>query len=51
MQGVVVLLELVVVGLDGFDLLDEGVEAGLELVGVAVEAFLSMRWVLSEAAG
>ena len=35
LKGVVVLFELFVVGFDVFDFFDEGVEAGLEFVGVA----------------
>jgi len=35
LQGVVVLFEFFVVGFDGFDFFDEGVQAGLEFVCVA----------------
>ena len=35
LEGIIVLFELLVVGLDVFDFFDEGIEAGLEFVGVA----------------
>ncbi len=38
LQGIVIFLELLVVGLDILDLLDQGVEPELQLLGVAVVA-------------